>query len=190
MSATLNEAIGANQNSSHSKANADNKSCSNGQSEANMAATNLSDSSSISFCKQNKLVIDAIALVNNLITRLTNNNGSPMFYFNAFFLTPLASTSIRAGFTYAGLAKDSSLNLEPSFITTWHTNHCNFRPLLKELKNFQIPEFKLPHSTKHFKACTTITSQELVNTFYFPTTDSKIIPSTSTPSKSSPSSSL
>lgn len=168
VSATFNEAIGANQGTSHSEAKCNTEGCSNGKSEANLNATNLSDTSSISFCKQNKLVIDAIALINNLITRLTNNSNNAMFYFNAFFLAPLAATTIRAGYTYAGLAKDTTLNLEPSFITTWCATHCNFRSLLKELKHFQIPQFKLPHGTKCFKACTTITSQELVNTFYFP----------------------
>lgn len=185
MSATFNEAIGANQSASHSEAKCNIEGCSNGKSEANLNATNLSDTSSISFCKQNKLVIDAISLVNNLITRLTNNSNNAMFCFNAFFLAPLAATSIRAGYTYAGLAKDTTLSLEPSFITTWYANHCDFRPLLKEIKHFQIPQFRPPHGTKCFKTCTTITSQELVNTFYFPTMPSTV----TTPSKTSTSSS-
>lgn len=182
MSATFNEAIGSNQGTSQSQAKGNTEGCSNGKSEANMNATNLSDSSSISFCRQNKLITTDLSIVSNFITRLTDNTNNAMFCFNAFFFAPLASTTIRAGYTYAGLAKDTSFYLEPTFVSTWPSTHCNFRSLLKELRHFQIPKFKLPRGSKSFKACTTITSSELLNTFYFPT---KTVPAKSTHSTNS-----
>lgn len=174
---TFNHANGANEGTSHATAKCNTNSCSEGNSESKMNATNLTDNTTIIYSKQNKIAMDALARLTTLITRLTTNSNNPLFAFNAFFLAPLTSTSIRAGYTYAGLAKDTTLNLEPAFVTTWPSDNCTFLPLLNTLRHLQIPQFNLPHFTKRFNACTSITSAELLNTFYFPSKTSTLIPS-------------
>lgn len=165
---TFNQANGTNQGTSCSHSQCDTNSHLNGNSESNMEATNLTDNTTFIYSKQNKIAMNALSRLTTLIDRLTTNSNNPMFSFNAFFLAPLPSTTIRAGYTYAGLAKDSTLNLEPTFVTTWSSNDATFSPLLNDLKHLQMPQFNLPHLPKCFKASTSITSTELLNTFYFP----------------------
>lgn len=168
ISTTFNHAASTNQGTSHATANCNTIGCSEGNSESKMDATNLTDNTTIIYSKQNKIAMDALARLTALIARLTANSNNPLFSFSAFFLAPLTSTSIRAGYTYAGLAKDPTLNLEPAFVTTWSSNHAIYLPLLNNLKHFHIPHFNLPCLSKSFKACTPITSTELLNTFYKP----------------------
>ena len=168
ISTTFNHAASTNQGTSHATANCNTNGCSEGNSESKMDATNLTDNTTIIYSKQNKIAMDALARLTALIARLTANSNNPLFSFSAFFLAPLTSTSIRAGYTYAGLAKDPTLNLEPAFVTTWSSNHAIYLPLLNNLKHFHIPHFNLPCLSKSFKACTPITSTELLNTFYKP----------------------
>lgn len=168
MSMTLNHADGSNQSGGNSTAKGETHSCAHGDSEANLRATNVANNKTLIYTQQNKAVADAISELTKLIARLGGAGTDAFFRFSAFFLAPLMSTTIRAGYTYAGLASDSSLNLEPIFINTWPNCDPAYSALLTELQHFHIPCFSLSPDCHHFKACTTITSTELLNTFYFP----------------------
>lgn len=168
MSMTLNHADGCNQSGGSSTAKGETHSCAHGDSEANLRATNVGTNKTLVYTKQNKAVADAISELTNLIARFSNTSTDAFFCFSAFFLAPLMSTTIRAGYTYAGLASDSSSNLEPLFINTWPNCSPIYSALITELQHFHLPSFHLPCDHQSFKACTTITSTELLNTFYFP----------------------
>lgn len=167
LSMTLNHATGTNSSDAHSIANGQNNSHAHGGSKSNMDATNLTDNNTFAYSKQNKAVADALAELTTLITRFSSASNDAFFCFNAFFLAPLISTTIRAAYTYTGLAKDATLNLAPVAINTWPNSDPAFLPLITELQHLRIPRFNMP-SSKSFKACATITSSELLNTFYFP----------------------
>lgn len=167
ISMTLNHATGTNSSDAHSIARGENNSHAHGGSKANMDATNLTNNNTIAYSKQNKAVADALTELTTLITRFSNASNDAFFCFNAFFLAPLISTTIRAGYTYVGLAKDAALNLAPVAINTWPNSDPAFLPLITELQHLRIPRFNLP-SSRLFKACATITPSELLNTFYFP----------------------
>ncbi len=170
VSMTFNHATGNNETNSTSVAKGNNNSHSQGDSESNLDGTNVTDNKTLIYTKQNKAVSDALTELTALITRFSNTGSNTFFYFNAFFLAPLMSTTIRAGYTYAGLATDSNPSLEPVFINTWSHCDADYTSLLSQLQCLHLPYFNLPHSSKTIRACSTITSTELLNTFCFPFT--------------------
>ena len=138
------------------------------KSTLNISSTFVTNTDSISFIHQNKHVTELLDKINALISRLNSASQDNLFCFGAYFLSPDAATSIRAAYTYSGLAKDNSLNIEDPFITTWEFDNCIFPDLLDELSKFNHLSFFLSPKNDCITTSTPITSSELLNTFYFP----------------------
>ena len=166
LSTTFNCSTSSSENRGSSTANATNKTCANGSSEANLNATNTSDGCSFSYCKQNKMMSDSLADLAALISRL--KLATSLFHFSAFFLSPLLATTIRAGYTYAGLATDTSTTIHSNRIYTWNDNDPIYPSLLNHLAHLALPYYKASPQSKSVTASSIITSEELFNVFYFP----------------------
>ena len=166
ISTTFNNAISNSDNQSNSTAKGENNSCSQGNSEANLKATNLADSNSFSYCSQNKIACDMTTLLNSLLTRL--ESATTLFHFTTYFLAPLQATTIRAAYTYNGLANDLSIATSPNFIYTWTNSDPCYLSLIECFQNLTPTLFKSPYHPKPFTPSVAITSSELLNTFYFP----------------------
>lgn len=170
----FNISVGINQTSgiinlnNHFIAKGEIKGCSVSKTNLHITSTTITDSDSISFVNQNKLVIDLLAKLDILIARLTLVSNEPLFCFGAYFLSYSSAASIRAAFTYSGLAKDMNLNIEDTFITTWDDCDSIFTELVEELRNFNHLSFAQAPKNECVTTCTPITSSELLNSFYFP----------------------
>jgi hypothetical protein len=128
----------------------------------------ITNTDSLSYVSQNKFVIDLLEQLDSLIARLTQSASGPLFYFGAYFLSSAAATSIRAAYTYSGLAKDETLNIEQSYVITWEDSEENFSKLIQELKGFNQLSFSPPRGNQCVTTTALITSAELLNSFYFP----------------------
>ena len=170
----LNIGISFNQTSGNvnivnqSVAEQETKGCSVSKTNLHITSTTLTDSDSLSFVTQNKLVTDLLTKLDALILRLSVVSNETLFCFGAYFLAHSSAASIRAAFTYSGLAKDSSLNIQESFITTWEDCEDIFPGLIEELKNFNHLSFVTDSKKECITTAVPITSLELLNSFYFP----------------------
>ncbi len=122
----------------------------------------------IAFTNQNKIVSDALAKINALISRLMAVSEGPMFCFSSYFLSSCKATSLQAAYTYTGLAKDTIANVQDSFVITWTKEDACFPILLETLESFSPLYFNAPHCSTPITSSTLITSLELLNSFYFP----------------------
>lgn len=173
---SLNISVSSNKTEGHASSNTE--SCSECKtrhfSEAKTShclnATTINDNESITFSSQNKEVQDILAKLTLLIARLKANLDTPFFDFAAYFLSPCPETSLRAAYTYVGLAKDTTLNLEESFINTWHHSSSDFITITGELAQFNHPVFLTSPDCHEIIGATPITSSELLNTLTFPFT--------------------
>jgi len=156
---------------SQSTERAETKGCSDSKTNLHINSTTITNSDALSFTSQNKLVIDLLAKLDILIARLTLASSGPLFCFGAYFLSASSATSIRAAFTYSGLATDELLNMEDTCITTWEDYDDVFPKLVDEIRNFNHLSFAASPKNECVTTATLITSSELLNSFYFPYLD-------------------
>ncbi|WP_069999015.1 hypothetical protein [Cellulosilyticum sp. I15G10I2] len=138
--------------------------------KSNLSGTSntTTDSKEICFTSENKSITDRLAKLDTIIERLSSISNEVLFCFGAYFLSSSKATSIRAARTYAGLAKDKTLNIEGPFITMWEADDSIFPELIEELRYFNHLTFVMTPKNKCITNYTLITSLELLNSFYFP----------------------
>lgn len=171
LSVTKNNAHGSNHSDSLSCAHGENTSYSKAHSVARLKATNFTYSKAISYSKQNKEALDALAKLNTYITRLKELFDTYFFNFGAFFLSPSKATAMRAAHTYIGVAQNTAQRIEPSYVNTWTSENPEFNPLLSYLTSFSIPHFEGCHHCS-ISDSALVSSSELANTMYINFTDS------------------
>ncbi len=144
------------------------KGCATTKTNLHIDSNTITNTDSVGYINQNKRVTDLLVKIDELISRLNKAAGGPLFYFGAYFLSDCAATSIRAAFTFSGLAKDTTINSEDPFITTWEDCDSIFPKLIDELRNFNHLSFGMPPKDECMTTSTLITSSELLGSFYFP----------------------
>lgn len=110
---------------------------------------------------ENKCVLDALSVLNNLITNFNAGDASPIFCFAAYFLSPLAETATRAAYTYTGLTRSESPILLPSFVNNWACSEENSSYLLSCFSQLNHPCFTKSDSQSLVTASIPINSTQL-----------------------------
>lgn len=142
--------------------------CSDTKTNLRIISVTTTDSEAIGYTTRNKQVIDLLTKIDSLIMRLDLAGGNTMFCFGAYFLSASSAASIRAAYTYSGLAKDEKLDIEDSFITTWKDDDKIFRKLVEELRGLNHLTFLMKSKEECVTTSTLITVEELLNSFHFP----------------------
>ncbi|PHV70537.1 hypothetical protein CS063_09545 [Sporanaerobium hydrogeniformans] len=169
LSVCRNETKGCVDTDSKSTAEATNKTDTLSNGTIHQKNTQTANNDVILFSNQNKAVSEALSRLNMLISRLVAASQGPMFAFSSYFLSPSKATSIRAAYTYTGLAKDPTANLQDSFVITWDKEEPCFSLLLETLQTFTPLHFRPTHEASDVVTSSVlITCAELLNSFYFP----------------------
>ncbi len=123
---------------------------------------------SISFNSQNKKVTDMLDKLAELISRLNAVLEDAVFCFGAYFFSKSEAASIRAAYTYLGLARDKGINIGENHVVTWEKDEDTFQRLIQEIKHFNHLSFSSHSKNEYITTSQLISSHELLNTFYFP----------------------
>ena len=144
------------------------KGCSDAKSNLSIHSTTYTDSDTVSFNKENRQVIDLLEKIDHFIKRLKSAASQQLFCFSAYFLSENPAASIRAAYTYAGLAKEQDADTSSYFVITWKDYDENFSDLIEEIGNFNHLSFEFGSKNKCVPVSSLITASELLNSFYFP----------------------
>ena len=110
-------------------------------SNAQLCATNTTDSKSINFSSQDLYVENALSKIENEITRLHTLIQSHCFNFNAYFLSCSCETALRAAYNFSGLCQTAPGSLLPNAVNFWHHDNACYSQILNALKQFDLPVF-------------------------------------------------
>lgn len=121
------------------------------------------------YSAQNKCALECLDALTILLNRLKNSTNHSFFNFSAYTLSNSMSTSIRAAYTYGGLAANTSTYRDDMIVNTWCKDSPCFNDLLCTLSHFDHPCFIQPNCPP-IQATTLITAPEFLNTLYLCTT--------------------
>ena len=170
----INLSFCSNKACSHS--HTDNLSCAQGSScniahcrtDSRLSAENKTDNHGITYSAQNIFVQNALNTLTTIINRVQLLLQSTAFEYGAYFFSPCSETSIRAAYTFMGLAHNSSTYLSPTLVNLWSPEHPSYSLILEALLKFEHPQFYTSNMNKVFQNTTFIQSTELLNSIYFP----------------------
>ena len=170
----INLSFLANKGCSHS--HTDNFSCAQASScstahchtDSRLSGENKSDNHGITYSAQNIYVQNALSIMSGTINRAQLLLQSTAFEYGAYFFSPYMETSMRAAYTFMGLAHDASTYLGPTLVNHWSPSHPSYSLLLEALLKFESPKFYTSNSNQAFQNTTFIQSTELLNSIYFP----------------------
>lgn len=163
-----NRACSSSRTDSFSCAQASSCNIAHSRTESRLSGENISDNHGISYSAQNIVVQNALSTLSTLIHRVQQLFNSTLFKYGAYFLSPSRETSLRAAYSFMGLAPDSSTSVEPRVVNTWYPEHACYPLILESLLKFETPQFCSSHNDKPITPTTLIESTELVSSVYFP----------------------
>lgn len=159
----------------NSEANAQNCSESNGATSTHTNSTTHTIYQALSFSRCNRRLQAAVSELTTAIERYNTLSQNTAFYFSAYFLSPNDEVSLRAAYSYVGLGQ-STYDLSPNVVNYMAPNHCDYANIYQFLRSFTHPEFILPDTKLLTRNAIPITSNELINSFYLPITQSFLTP--------------
>lgn len=163
-----NKACGHNDITNFSCAEGSTCSTANSRTDSRLLAENKTDNHAITFSAQNICVQNALNTLSTIINRIQLLLQSTAFEYGAYFFSPCSETSIRAAYSFMGLAHNPSTYLGPSLVNFWSPDHPSYSILLEALVKFEYPQFYTSNMNKTFKNTTLIQSTELLNSIYLP----------------------
>lgn len=157
----------------------DNFSCAEGstcstahsRTDSRLSAENRTDNHAITYSAQNICVQNALNTLSTIINRIQLLIQSTAFEYGAYFFSPCRETSIRAAYSFMGLASNPSIYLGPTLVNLWSPQHPSYALILDALLKFEYPQFCAPHFNASLHNTTLIQSTELLNSIYFPCND-------------------
>ena len=163
-----NSAISRNDTNSCSHADGNTRSNSDSHTKSRLSAENLTDNYGMTYTMQDKRVQDALTTLSTFLNRIQLLLQTNAFKYGAYFFSPEMETSIRAAYSFLGLAQDTSVALGPGVVNLWPSNNPYFASLFESLVTFDIPQFCTCKSDKVITSATLVQSTELLNTMYLP----------------------
>lgn len=154
----------------------DNASCAQGSTfnnshahtHSSFSSENKTDNHGINYSAQNICVQNALSTLSVIINRIQLLLRSTTFEYGAYFFSPCSETSIRAAYTFMGLASNPSTYLGPTLVNFWSPDHPSYSLILDSLFRFEYPKFHSPNICSPFHNTTFIQSVELLSSVYFP----------------------
>lgn len=136
--------------------------------DSRLSGENKTDNHGFTYSAQNISVQNALNTLSTIITRIQLLLQSNIFEYGAYFLSPCSETSIRAAYSFIGLAPDTSKYLGPNLVNFWFPEHPSYSLVLEALLKFEYPQFYSPDIKGDFHNTTFIQSTELLSSVYFP----------------------
>lgn len=163
-------------NKAYNHSHTDNSSCAqasncniaHSHTDSKLSSENKTDNHGITYSAQNIGVQNALNTLSLIINRIHLLLQSTAFEYGAYFFSPSKETSIRAAYTFLGLASNPSTYLGPTLVNFWAPEHPCSSLILEALTKFEYPQFYASHLNKPFHNTTLIQSTELLNSIYFP----------------------
>lgn len=163
-----NKACGHNDIDNFSRAEASTCSTANSRTDSKLSSESKTDNHAITFSAQNICVQNALSTLSTIINRIQQLLQSTTFEYGAYFFSTCNETSIRAAYSFMGLAHNPSTYLGPSLVNFWSPDHPSYPILLETLLKFEYPQFYPSNINKAFQNTTLIQSTELLNSIYLP----------------------
>ena len=163
-----NKACSSSRTDSFSCAQASSCNVAHSRTDSKLSGENVSDNHGISYSAQNIIVQNALSTLSTLIHRLQQLFHSTLFKYGAYFLSPSRETSLRAAYSFIGLAPDSSTTVSPKVVNAWSPEHACYSLILESLMKFESPEFCAPHHANPIDSTSLIQSTELISSTYLP----------------------
>ena len=163
-----NNACSKSRTDSFSCAKASSCNTANSRTDSRMSGENVSDNHGISYSAQNIGVQNALNTLSTLIHRMQQLLHSTLFEYGAYFISPCRETSLRAAYSFMGLASDSSTSIGPKLVSSWSPEHASYSLILESLLKFEFPKFCTCHHSTPISHTTLIEGSELVSSFYLP----------------------
>ena len=110
-------------------------------SDAQLCATNTSESKTISFGTQDLYVENALSKIENEITRMHTLVQSHCFNFSAYFFSCSCEDALRAAYNFSGLCQTASGSLMPNAVNFWQHDDPCYSQIFRSLKQFELPVF-------------------------------------------------
>lgn len=118
---------------------------------------------SVQFTVENKTIIETLAKIDAQLKRLKRGSGMGMFATAAYFFSPTITQTRVAASVYKAVISGSNTDLENSAINIWFDK--NYQEILKYLRSFQHPRFKLYPKTAQKNVFLTTTPAVLTTSF-------------------------
>ena len=165
----INKGTSSSCGTNHSEANAQNCSEAKGNTSTHTNTSNNTFYQSLNFSRPNKCLQEAVTFLNTASARYNTLSRNTTFHFSTYFFSPCDEVSLRAAYSYVGLAQ-SSYSLSPNVVNCMASNHPDYANLYKYLRSFTHPDFLLPHTNLPTHLATPLITNELINSFYLPIT--------------------
>lgn len=163
-----NKACNHSHTDNFSCAQASNCNIAHSRTDSRLSGENKTDNHGITYSAQNICVQNALSTLSPIINRIQLLLQSTIFEYGAYFLSTSSETSIRAAYSFIGLAPDTSKYLGPSLVNFWLPEHPSYSLILEALCKFENPQFYSSNINHSFHNTTLIQSIELFNSVYFP----------------------
>ena len=136
--------------------------------DSRLSGESRTDNHGFNYSAQNIYVKNALNTLSTIIDRIQLLMQSTIFEYGAYFLSPCSATSIRAAYTFIGLAPNHSTYLGPTLVNFWSPGHPYYSLILEALFKFEYPQFYSPNIKGDFHNTTLIQGTELLSSVYFP----------------------
>lgn len=164
----LNKAAGRNRGSSDTNAEGNTYSHANLNNTNTLSAENRVTNNTTNYSIQNKCVQNALLVLSDIISRIDTLLQSFCVQYGAYFFSSAPETTIRAAYSFLGLAPDNDTYLGASAVNLFNPDLPNYEAIYNSLAHFEHPRFTFPYGSNLPASTTFISGSELLNSFYFP----------------------